>query len=303
MSSIVKLKNVSFSNRNLQQLSLFYSDGLIGAWRFKNSEASLVPVAASRAIAAVPQGTLSFTANGVITDTRNNIVTDVSEEASMTFLAVYRVYSAADDTILTGNLSISVLGNYCQASSIVSQWPDEPNAANLGTVGCGMWGTVYRSQASASDPWLFNGTISMATNTPAKRASDDASAATSVNVNITASHALTSQSLSTYRFAALVINGENEVFTNYLPKTGHTYQRAVSAAGQSFYNRYRMARATMHIGGFNDLTWGGRGGTYTIPKLEIVEVVMYSKALSLSEVDYQYSLSKKYLKKYNNIDI
>ena len=107
MATILRLKNTQFKNNDLPVTAPMIRDGLVGAWRFANSEKSYIDLSGNgRQLSPVNGGPIDITSEGIVTDLEQGLVTDLTETPAITLCAVYKI-----DTSM-GTSGAMILGNY-----------------------------------------------------------------------------------------------------------------------------------------------------------------------------------------------
>lgn len=95
MATIIRLKNVQFSNSALPVVTPFVRNGLVGAWRFANGSESLIDLSGNGR-QLTEKGSISYSEFGVLGDKDNGFVTDINESSDVTLMAVWRPTSTED---------------------------------------------------------------------------------------------------------------------------------------------------------------------------------------------------------------
>ncbi len=168
MATIIRLKNVQFSNNALPVITPFVRNGLVGAWRFANGPESLIDLSGN-GHQLTEKGSVSYSEFGVLGDHSNGFITDINESADLTLIAVYRTASTND-----GAKGFAV-GNFFNDTSPdrgVSLWYHRDNVNDV---------FKYQSQCHyyRTDTGLFQNEIIQASITPIEQ--DFAFSAVTIN--------------------------------------------------------------------------------------------------------------------------
>ncbi|MCS0039739.1 hypothetical protein NB607_22540 [Vibrio alginolyticus] len=126
MATIIRLKNVQFSNNALPVVTPFVRNGLVAAWRFANGPESLIDLSGNGR-QLTEKGSVSYTELGILGDQDNGFLTDVNESNDVTLMAVWRATSEEE-----GAKAFAV-GNFFNDTSPdrgLSIWYQRDNANN-----------------------------------------------------------------------------------------------------------------------------------------------------------------------------
>ncbi|HCM0807711.1 hypothetical protein HJ153_02025 [Vibrio parahaemolyticus] len=95
MATIIRLKNVQFSNNALPVVTPFVRNGLVAAWRFSTGPESLVDLSGNGR-QLTERGSVSYSEFGILGDKDNGFLTDINESSDVTLMAVWRAASTED---------------------------------------------------------------------------------------------------------------------------------------------------------------------------------------------------------------
>lgn len=267
MSVIIKATGVTFSNTNLPILSPMITDGLVGAFRPNSSPLGLLDLSGNGKT-LTKQGNPTLTSNSIIVNKDNGFITDIPETMDVTLIAVHRAIKGNGENPWDGFVVGCFYGN--RGTSI---WNAYYAPASKITINAQCYGKKITNGEFLNRQWHFW-----------DRATDDNTTHTD------------------FIFSAFVVKATDNKMFVYLPKEQSTPVRAYDAVSDGYRldarhlsdpatglpNLYKLGLANV---GF------GNG------KSEIVEVLIYNRALNQDEIIRQYLHSKEFMSKHRNIDI
>ena len=269
MAVQITLRGVNFNNAALPVVGNMIRTGLRGAWRFGGGYESAADLSGNES-QLTEKGQVSFTPQGVVGDLDNGFVTDLDQTLSRTYIGVFRVPASVDVTFHSG----MVVGNYTDNDESAGGclWID-------GDAGAGLRGIRNQQHFFVEENTGTN---------------QNGSTSIGPEMEADADHI--------WLFFAGVIDAENSKNFCYSPTLkdyalADTYNEIQNS--QYDFTAQTPSPNKLEIISTPDSNWS-RGLSSV---LEVSEILIYDRALTLDEVKKQYEYSKEYHAKIKGITI
>lgn len=267
MTTLIKASGVKFNNPNLPNVSPMVTDGLIAAWRPNSSTMGLLDLSGN-GHTLTQVGNPILKSGSIIVDKNNGFITDVAEPFNHTILVVHK---AIKNTTSNDPWTGFVIGCH---------YPDRGNS---------IWNSYYPD----NDSVIIN---------------EQCYAKDIVNNNMNNRQWFTKEFKNASGFTetpfimtAHVVDAVNNTMYKYSPGSIEDMSSYSSLTDNCrFDNRYLSDPVTgkpnMYALGYSYVGFGDG-------KSEILEVLIYDKALKQEQIMQQYLLSQDFLKKNRSIII
>lgn len=277
MSIIQVLKGVNFNNPALPIIGQFATEnGLLAAFRPANSAASLIDLSGNGTVLTAI-GSPSFTASGMFGDRDNGYITNIAETASLTYLVVARIENVSN------SFNAFTIGCY----------NDDVAGAVTGS-------GIYSISANGSGAGLLN--INNYGVTNYQKTSDNTYVGSLLRATDQITDVSNTSTHTEWRFLAMTIDAATNTIKVYDPKNypNAAYGTRTFSDGSVATRKRTDANNNPNLIRFMSTP---DASTAWRSKVELSEALIYSRALTLDEINKQYQLSKDYMSTIRGISI